>query len=234
MLRLEGICKEYAGRPVLRNLALRLPAGSLLLVTGPNGSGKSTLLRIAAGLVRPDAGTVALSHGPEGLGYLGHDSFLYPQLTALENLAFWRKLHGKPADEATLLDALDALGLAALADERAATFSRGTAQRLSLARVFLQAPALLLLDEPLSGLDSFSSGLVREGLLRLMAKGASLVWVTHDPLRDLRHAAMALLLAYGGTHRVFTPKEFPDLERALAGTGGTAQTGNFGERGAPC
>ncbi len=184
MLRLENVHKRYGERTVIRNLSYRAQAGTLTIVAGPNGAGKSTLLRLMAGLTRPDSGTAALSCERGSVGYLGHETFLYPRLTALENLAFWQKLHAKPSDETTLLAALDAMGLAALADEKAGTFSRGMAQRLSLARVFLQTPSLLLLDEPLSGLDAASEMRVREGLARLRNNGATLVWVSHDPAKD--------------------------------------------------
>ncbi len=114
------------------------------------------------------------------------------------------------------------MGLLAMADEQAGTFSRGTAQRLSLARVFLQDPALLLLDEPLSGLDTASSARVREGLLRCMAKGTALVWVSHEPLRELGNAGAALLLSPRGGHRLFTPETFPECARLLAAPAGDA------------
>lgn len=217
MLRLDGICKRYADKPVLRDLSLDARPGELLVVAGPNGSGKSTLLRIMAGLVRPDRGTVTFSSNAHERGYIGHETFLYPHLTAVENLAFWQKLHKKPADEQTLLDALDGLGLAALADEKSGTFSRGTAQRLSLVRVFLQSPAVLLLDEPLSGLDAAASAIATASFVRLMEQGTALVLVTHDPLRAIEKAAAALILASDGTHRLFPAGEFPELKLALDG-----------------
>lgn len=217
MLSLDGIGKRYADKPVLQDLSLDARPGELLVVAGPNGSGKSTLLRIMAGLVRPDRGTVTFSSTAHERGYLGHETFLYPNLTALENLAFWQRLHKKPADEQTLLDALDDLGLAAFADEKAGTFSRGTAQRLSLVRVFLQSPAVLLLDEPLSGLDAASSAIATASFARLMEQGTALVLVTHAPLRAIETAAAALILASGGTHRLFPAREFPELIQSLDG-----------------
>lgn len=220
MLRLDGICKRYAEKPVLRDLSLDARPGELLVVAGANGSGKSTLLRIMAGLVRPDRGSVTTPSSSHEIGYLGHETFLYPHLTALENLVFWQKLHKKPADEQTLLNALDGLGLAALADEKAGTVSRGTAQRLSLVRVFLQSPAVLLLDEPLSGLDAASSAIAAANFARLMEQGTALVLVTHEPLRALEKAAAALILASGGTHRLFPAGEFSELERSLGGNTG--------------
>lgn len=215
MLRLESVCKRYGEREVLRDVSLEAKPGTLTLVTGANGTGKSTLLRIMAGLCLPDSGQVERNCGNAGVGYLGHDTFIYPHLTALENLAFWQKLHKKTSDEKALLDALGSLGLTALADEKAGTFSRGTAQRLSLARVFLQAPSLILLDEPLSGLDTSSAAKVREGLEELKRKGTALVWVSHSPLEDARDAQALLLLLPGGRHKRFLPEAFGDLEAIL-------------------
>ncbi len=217
MLHLDGVSKSYGEKTVLRDISLALEPGTLTLVIGPNGSGKSTLLRLMAGLARPDKGSIAssLEHGRTSL--LGHDTFLYPHLTALENLAFWQKLHNSPDGEESLLDALDGMGLLPVADEKTGAFSRGMAQRLSLARVILQDPALLLLDEPLSGLDTYSATRVRIRLMRLMDAGTALVWVTHDPLRDMENAHAALLLHPSG-HTVFSRNEFPDLRRKLERT----------------
>ena len=228
MLRLDGATKYYGDKAVLRDVSLAVEPGTLTIVAGPNGSGKSTLLRLMAGLVRPDKGVVAssLDHGRTGL--LGHDTFLYPHLTALENLAFWQKLHAGPHDDQTLLGALDGMGLLPVADERAGAFSRGMAQRLSLARVILQDPALLLLDEPLSGLDTDSAARVRAELTRLMRAGASLVWVTHDLARDMENAHAVLLLHPPTGHTVFSGNDLPLLRRRL-----DRAAPNGGE-GAPC
>ncbi|SBV96205.1 ABC transporter [uncultured delta proteobacterium] len=225
MLRLENIRKRYGEKTVIRDLSCTVRAGTLTVVAGPNGAGKSTLLRLMAGLARPDSGTVTVSCDPGGVGYLGHETFLYPHLTALENLAFWQKLHAKPADDETLLAALDGMGLAALADEKAGTFSRGTAQRLSLTRVFLQGPSLLLLDEPLSGLDEASGKRVREGLAALRDTGAALVWVSHDPAKDAWDADAVIQLLPGGSHRILTPSEYGaddfGMPETLPASGGT-------------
>lgn len=222
MLRLEGITKRYGQRVVLKGLSLETGPGTLTLVSGPNGAGKSTLLRVMAGLSRPDHGTRTCAWGPEHVGFLGHDTLLYPNLTALENLAFWQKLRSGPADENTLFEALDRVGLVSLAEEKAVALSRGTAQRLSLARVLLQSPSLLLLDEPLSGLDSGAAARVRAELARLVQAGTALVWVSHDPFRDLSGATTALLLLPGGGHRIFTAPDFPALKDLLAAPGENA------------
>lgn len=227
MLRLDGVSKYYGEKAVLRDLSLAVEPGTLTIVAGPNGSGKSTLLRLMAGLAKPDAGVVvsSLEHGRTGL--LGHDTFLYPHLTALENLAFWQKLHRGPTGEDLLLEALDGMGLLSVADERAGVFSRGMAQRLSLARVILHNPALLLLDEPLSGLDADSAAHVRERLTGLMNAGAALVWVSHEPLRDMENAHCILHLSLPCGHTVHDRDSFASFRREKDRAGD-------GTRGASC
>lgn len=208
MLRLDSVCKRFAGRPVLEDVSFAALPGSMTVIAGANGAGKSTLLHIAAGLLRPDKGEVTTTARPGGIGYLGHETLLYPQLTALENLQFWNALHGMGASETTLLNALERMDLAPHADEAASAFSRGMAQRLSLARLLLLEPELVLLDEPLTGLDTASVRRVRDELLDLKQNGAALVWVTHDLQSDLVDADAALLLKRDATYSLFARAEF--------------------------
>lgn len=200
MLRLSGIGKAYGGRTVLASLTLHAAPGTLTLITGPNGAGKSTLLHIMAGLIRPDAGFIECMVPAGKTGFLGHDTLLYPNLTALENLAFWERLHNKTPDASAQLAALDRMNLAPFADDAAGGFSRGMAQRLSLARLLLLSPILVLLDEPLTGLDADSAALVRAELLNLRRSGASLVWASHDPRRDGENADAVLHLSGNGEY----------------------------------
>ena len=143
---------------------------------GPNGAGKSTLLRLAVGLLRPTAGTARIDGvdavaAPKGLrarlAYAGHQPQLYRGLTAHENLALHLRLHGAAADPGALLARV---GLGDRADDRIDGFSRGMLQRLALARATAHDPALLVLDEPASGLDADGRALLddvlREGLDR--------------------------------------------------------------------
>jgi heme exporter protein A len=150
-----------------------------------------------AGLARPSAGTVRQGVDQARVGYLGHATFLYPRLSALENLRFWARLFGRPGDEAALVAALDRVGLGAAAHEEAGTFSRGMAQRLSLARVFLTDPRLIFLDEPGTGLDLPSRAVMRAEIAAARERGAALAWVSHALAEDLAAADEVLLLAKG-------------------------------------
>jgi len=194
MLRLENLAKLYGLKVVFKGVSCRFTAGSITLLAGGNGAGKSTLLRIIAGLSRPSAGGgVAREDGPR-LAYLGHATFVYPGLSALENLQFWARAHGLRPSRAELLALLEHVGLAAHAEERAGVFSRGMAQRLNLARVLLLEADLVLLDEPGTGLDVNSMALVRREMLAARERGACVIVVSHDLAGDSPLADRLLLL----------------------------------------
>ena len=209
-LVLEGVGKRYGAARVLRQVDAAFPHASVTLLTGGNGAGKSTLLRIMAGLSRPSAGRVV--HGAGGgearLGYVGHATFLYPGLTALENLDFWRRAYGLAIDEDALIALLERVGLAAHAHERARVFSRGMAQRLNLARVLMLSPHILLLDEPATGLDAPSRALLREEISASRRRGACVVLVSHDLAGDAPLADRVLALAGGKAVYAGPAKDF--------------------------
>jgi heme exporter protein A len=184
VLTLDRVSKFFGPRPVFRDVTLALAPGEALLLAGPNGAGKSTLLRIMAGLARPTTGKAQCSLPAEKIGYLGHATFIYPELSGLENLAFWARVYGLDADRDALLAALERMELDRSALDRAGRYSRGMAQRLSLARVFLTAPDLLLLDEPSTGLDTRSEGVLRREMAQARERGAAMVWISHNAARD--------------------------------------------------
>ena len=158
----HSLAKTYGLAPVLREVDLRLLPGAGAFVIGGNGAGKSTLLRILAGLEAPSGGH-ALVFGQDTrrlaaryrrrIGMMAHQSFLYPNLTARENLEFYAELYSLADPRASAELWLERVGLADVADTRVRTFSRGMEQRLSAARAMLAEPALLLLDEPFASLD---------------------------------------------------------------------------------
>ncbi|GAC1659142.1 MAG: hypothetical protein NVS9B1_20660 [Candidatus Dormibacteraceae bacterium] len=178
----RGLTQRFGRRRVLGPLDLDLEVGQRLAVLGENGSGKTTLLRLLATAARPAAGTLRLlgldATGSRSvlrsrIGYLGDTAGLYPSLSALENLEFFCDLHDIGRDRAAA--ALQRVGLAAAAGQRAVELSRGMAQRLALARAILHGPELLILDEPDAGLDQ-----VGRALLASLAAGRTLVIATHD------------------------------------------------------
>lgn len=196
-LEARGVEKWYGALPAVRGVDFALRAGEFLTLFGPNGAGKSTLLRILAGLVRPTRGEVRLDGEPVGggggewrrrIGVLSHQTFLYSGLTAAENLDFYARLYGLDRRAARVREALAGVGLEARADDRVRGFSRGMQQRLALARTLLHDPAVVLLDEPYTGLDPHAAALLRGVLERLRDGSRTVVLVTHNLSQGLELA----------------------------------------------
>jgi heme exporter protein A len=189
----EDVSRHFGRRRALSHVTCAMPAGTILGLLGPNGAGKSTLLSILASLLRPTAGVVrygALAVDAEGaasgawlrsrIGVLGHDLFLYPELTARENLAFFAGVHGLPDAGEAALAALRRAGLDDRADDHVSDFSRGMRQRVALERALIHRPRLVLLDEPFTGLDDASAAGFVARLRALRQDGAIVVLATHD------------------------------------------------------
>jgi heme exporter protein A len=186
----RGLTKRFGYFPVLRGVDLGLARGELLLLLGPNGAGKTTLTRVLATLSRPSGGDLLLEGEPLGragreqlrrrLGFLSHQTFVYGHLSARENIEFFGGLYGVPHPGRAAGPILERVGLTAAADRRAGTFSRGMQQRLSLARVLLTEPDILLLDEPYTGLDPQGAETLTEVLDGLKASHRALLLVTHE------------------------------------------------------
>jgi heme exporter protein A len=128
------------------------------------------------------------------VGYLAHETFIYGRLTAIENLRFWAGLYGASTRERELLGMLDRLGLKRVAFERAKSFSRGMAQRLSLARVLMTEPKVLFMDEPGTGLDEASKAILVSEIDAARQRGAAVAWVSHDATGDAERADRVLAL----------------------------------------
>ena len=201
-VELDGLTRNYGERAALEDVSLALPTGATLVAFGPNGAGKTTLLRVLATLLRPHAGTVTVLGAalPEEawrargrIGLLGHESLLYRELTARENLRYHARLHG--VDETRVEQQLDAVSLKNRADEPVRTLSRGMVQRVAVARATLHDPELLLLDEPYANLDPAAIDLV-EPLIG-PSSGRTRVLTSHDPGRGLAEAGLVLGLRGG-------------------------------------
>ena len=185
----EGLVRTFAGAPVLAGVDLVVRPGEALGLLGPNGAGKTTLLRMLALLLRPTSGRLAIfgheaREAPPALrrriGYVGHESLCYPDLTAAENLAFYARLFDVPDAPARIGELLAWAGLEAAARRPVRVYSRGMGQRLALARALLHRPELLLLDEPFSGLDPDAVRALQDRLVELRIAGHAIVLTTHD------------------------------------------------------
>jgi heme exporter protein A len=217
-----GLGKRFGRAPALDDLTITVEAGSATALIGPNGAGKTTFLRLCATLLRPSAGTVrlfgldALREGPSArrrIGYLAHESLLYPDLTPSENLLFYARLF-KVAGAAERVEELIAqLGLAGWAHRPVRTLSRGLLQRCALARVFVHRPDLLFFDEPFTGLDADARDTLIAALGEAHRGGATLVMSTHDLAAACRLCTSAAVLVRGrlAWHGAIDPGSQADL-----------------------
>src|SRR5208282_2244083 len=211
----HSLAKTYGLAPVLREVQLRLLAGAGAFIVGGNGAGKSTLLRMLAGLEAPSSGH-ALVFGQDTrrlaaryrrrIGLMAHQSFLYPNLTARENLEFYAELYSLGDPRASAHQWLGRVGLAHVADTRVRAFSRGMEQRLSAARAMLAEPALLLLDEPFASLDHDGAEIVAALIRGALERGASVLATAHA-IPDIDGVELAVFEISRGRLMQHTHKE---------------------------
>jgi len=194
MIRAAGLEKSYGSKRVLRGLDFELERGGFLVVTGPNGAGKTTLLRLCAGLGVPTGGTLEVEPERGLIGFLGHESLVYRELTALENLDLYGRLYHVSERRERIGMLLERFGLWDSRGMRASALSRGQLQRLALCRSVLHKPELLILDEPFAGLDSNGAALLDRELAGMREHRTILV-ATHDPERVEPLASGRLALA---------------------------------------
>ncbi|MDA0710826.1 MAG: heme ABC exporter ATP-binding protein CcmA [bacterium] len=188
-IELRDVIRRFGHLTALRGVTLSIPEGKTFALFGPNGAGKSTLLRIIATLGKPTSGTVHIRgidvrESPEQvrahIGLISHQTLLYDDLTAHENLVFYAKMYGLKNIGDCVDEALETVGLSDRRKDRVRGFSRGMKQRLAIARATLHQPEILLLDEPFTGLDSAARSLLADMIVSLRAKGRTILLVTHD------------------------------------------------------
>ncbi len=205
-LDVHGVSKTFVARPVLKGVDLAVPMGQAVCLCGVNGAGKSTLLRIVAGLLRPDHGIVTIKGfdtrkhteaAKRQLGMISHASMAYPELTVLENLTFAARLYGV-SDRATRIEELLAgTALGPFRHDRAGILSRGLLQRLAIARALLHKPAVLLADEPFTGLDADVSERLVTIFDQFVHGGGTILMTTHDTRMGLRCCHRVVVLEKG-------------------------------------
>jgi len=231
MIQAKNLTKLYGDLPAVQNVSLDVPEGEFLGLLGRNGAGKTTLLKLLALLTRPSMGTLRIAgvdQADDGnaarrrMGLLGHNSFLYDDLTAEENLLFYASLYGVPDARRACGATLETVGLTRFARELVRNFSRGMRQRLTIGRLFLHDPALLLLDEPFTGLDDKATVLLERLLQEAHRKGKTIVLCTHQLEFALKLADRLLILergkvAYLGPNRPDQPDEMRSLYLRFAG-----------------
>lgn len=198
-----AVTRLFGATPALRGVSTRFEAGSITFLEGPNGAGKSTLLAVVGTVLAPTRGQV-LYH-PLGadreavrphIGWVAHDSLCYRELTARQNVELAARVYGVAIDGAWQRVA-KRVGAEALADRRVGTLSRGQRQRVALARALVHDPAVLLLDEPWSGLDRASAEHLQQALLDERSRGALVIVVNHAEGLSERLGARTVRLENG-------------------------------------
>jgi heme exporter protein A len=202
-IELAGVWKFYGEYAALRDVTLNVEAGSCCALLGRNGAGKTTLLRILAGLSSFERGrTQVFGASPRHgyAGFLGHGIGVYEDLSARENLRFFARLAEVAGPDRAAAEWLERVGLANASDMLVRQFSRGMRQRLALARTFLHAPKILLLDEPFTSLDDRAIAMLSELLIESQNRGATIVLSTHQ-LREAMAIASHVALIENGRLR---------------------------------
>jgi len=188
-IAVSDVSRHFGRRRAVSHVTFTARSGSILGLLGPNGAGKSTMLAMLATLLRPTSGSVRFGsldpreHGAAlrgRIGVLGHDLFLYPELTAHENLAFFAGLYHSADPAGVATRALAHAGLADRAGDQVHSFSRGMRQRVALERALIHGPRLALLDEPFTGLDDASAAALVGRLRALRDGGTIVILATHD------------------------------------------------------
>lgn len=205
-IRLKGVSKAFGGQLALAGVDLDVPQGSYVAVMGANGAGKTTLMKIIAGLAAPTKGSVTIAGvemkkaGPKLralVGVVGHESMLYPDLTARENLMFHARLFGVKDRKGAVEEAAELLTVQRYLDRSVRVLSRGTKQRVALARALLHKPAVILLDEPYTGLDE-AAALSLSALLEELNTPERVMMVTlHDVARAISGPERLVVLSNG-------------------------------------
>ena len=231
-VEVKHLSKVFGTRKAVDDVSFELPEGSFLSIFGPNGAGKTTLLRVLSTLARPTSGEAFVAgidvreepdEAREHIGLISHQSMLYPDLTAEENLLLYAKLYGVEDPEARVAELLDAVGLAHRKLDLVRTFSRGMTQRVSIARALVHDPDVVFLDEPYSGLDPHAVEIFDE-LIESVRGDRTFVMVSHDLAKGFAMCTHALVLARGRVV-AFAPKdeldygEFAALYRDTVGMG---------------
>jgi heme exporter protein A len=206
-VRALGIGKRIDDRAILSDVSLDVREGRFIALLGANGAGKTTLLKVLATLTPATEGRLELFGTAVGvrnakaarasIGLIGHQSMLYGDLTARENLEFYGKLYGLEDPHARADALLDALGLIDRANDPVRTFSRGMTQRVAVARALVHRPKLLLADEPFDGLDAPSVADLEDLLKQLHDAGRTIIMTNHDIAQSLRLAERAVVLRQG-------------------------------------
>ena len=232
LVSIEHLNKSFGRFTALTDLSLEVAEGELLTIFGPNGAGKTTLLKILSTLVSSTSGRVVVDGFDVGkkpvevrrrIGVISHDTYLYRDLTAVENLVFYARMYGVSDFEERVHEVIREVGLRYRENDRVATFSRGMKQRLSIARAILHDPKILLLDEPYTGLDRHASNILDGIIQEFDSKHATRIMVSHDLEHGLKVSNRLLIMKNGGfvhdvkRSEIESVEEYQDIYEELVG-----------------
>ena len=205
MILVSNLTKSYGGIYALKNLNLEISPGEFVVLFGPNGAGKSTLLKILSTLLKPTKGDIAISDiasdnltdARSKIGFVSHESYLYENLTAYENLVFFGRLYGlrKPAERADFL--LDKMHISNRAHDLVKNYSQGMKQRIALCRAVIHDPCILYLDEPFNSLDLPGINIIINLLKELKSDHKTILMSTHNYEQSIDLADRTLVLVDG-------------------------------------
>ena len=187
-LALRGVSKSFAGHTAVKELSMEVPRGSVFGLLGPNGAGKTTALRMVMDILGPDSGSIEILGRPvdpavrDRVGYMPEERGLYPRMVLEEQLVFMAAIKGVPRKEAVrrLGPWLERLGLAEWRKRKTNELSKGMQQKAQFIATVVHEPELLILDEPMSGLDPVGTDVMREVMLDLRRRGATIVLSSHQ------------------------------------------------------
>ena len=206
MIEAKKVVKHFGLKPVLRGVDFRVEEGEFVALVGPNGAGKTTFLRILASLSKPNMGAISIAGYQlpaqaaavrKVLGVVSHQPLLYGDLTAEENLNFYARMYDLAEVRDRVEEVLTMVGLKARRRDLLRQFSRGMQQRLAIARAILHDPAVLLFDEPHTGLDQEAAAMLDGVLKEVAAEGRTVVMTSHDLIRTAELATRVDILSKG-------------------------------------
>ena len=205
-VKVQGLTKSFGNHLALRGIDLEVSQGESLVIFGPNGAGKTTLIKVLATIMNPSSGRVLLDglslkssveEIQRRIGVVSHQTFLYSNLTAYENLKFYSRMYDVPSSKERLSEVVAMVGMTSRLYDRVGTLSRGMQQRLSIARALLHRPAVMLLDEPETGLDQQATSLLWEALKAEGGGKRTIILTSHSLERGLEVCDQVAILARG-------------------------------------
>ena len=205
-IEVKGLTKSFNNYKALRDVNLEVNHGESLVVLGPNGAGKTTLIKVLATIMKPTWGEIIIDglyhhkHAEEirrQIGVVTHETFLYNNLTAHENLEFYSRMYDVPNPKERIQEVVSLVDMTPRLHERVSTLSRGMQQRLSIARGLLHRPSIMLLDEPETGLDQHALAMLWEAVKGEGTENRTVILTTHNLERGLSLGDRVVILSHG-------------------------------------